>query len=236
MKTRPRSNLFPLRSPLDGVVVDCKIVAGEIVDTSSLLFVVTDLRAMWLMLDARQDDARYLSPGQSVLFHPTEAKDEPEIKGTVSWISTAADDKTRTVKVRCDLPNPSGQLRANTFGLGRIVLRTEPQAIVVPTEAVHSDGDCNIVFVRDKNFFGETAHEVLPRPRSAAGGSRRQYDRNHRRRAAGRSCGEQKQRGFGSTTAEEQPRRRLRMLCGGKKINHPYTLSRTVNGLRRTTT
>jgi membrane fusion protein, heavy metal efflux system len=151
------SNLFPLRAPLDGVVVDCKIVAGEIVDTSSLLFVVTDLRAMWLMLDARQDDARYLSPGQSVLFHPTEAKDEPEIKGTVSWISTAADDKTRTVKVRCDLPNPTGQLRANTFGLGRIVLRTESQAIVVPTEAVHSDGDCNIVFVRDKNFFGETA-------------------------------------------------------------------------------
>jgi cobalt-zinc-cadmium efflux system membrane fusion protein len=151
------SNLFPLRAPLDGVVVDCKIVAGEIVDISSLLFVVTDLRQMWLLLDVRQDDARYLSQGQSVLFHPTEAKDEPEIRGTVSWISTAADDKTRTVKVRCDLPNPTGQLRANTFGLGRIVLRTEPQAVVVPTEAVHSDGDCNIVFVRDKNFFDETA-------------------------------------------------------------------------------
>ena len=64
------SNLFPLRAPLDGVVVDRKIVAGEIVDISSLLFVVTDLRQTWLY-ETCQDDARYLSQGQSVLFHPT---------------------------------------------------------------------------------------------------------------------------------------------------------------------
>jgi cobalt-zinc-cadmium efflux system membrane fusion protein len=76
-----------------------------------------------------------------------------ELKGTIAWISTAADDKTRTVKVRVDLPNTDSRLRANTFGTGRIVLRDELNAITIPSEAVHSDGDCKIVFVRDKDYF-----------------------------------------------------------------------------------
>jgi cobalt-zinc-cadmium efflux system membrane fusion protein len=55
------------------------------------------------------------------------------------------------------MPNPDGRLRANTFGAGRIVLREEASAVVIPTEAVHSDGDCKIVFVRDKDYFKEDA-------------------------------------------------------------------------------
>ena len=79
----------------------------------------------------------------------------------MSWISTDADDVTRTVKVRVDLPNADGRLRANTFGTGRIVLREEPKAIVVPSEAIHWDGTCNVVFVRDKNFFKPDAPKIF---------------------------------------------------------------------------
>lgn len=151
------SNLFPLRSPLDGVVVDCKVVSGETVQPGSMVFCVTDLQKMWLTLDVRQEDARYLSLGERVLFRSTDSREAAQIAGNIAWISTAADDKTRTVKVRVDLPNPDARLRANVFGTGQIVLREEPQAIVVPTEAIHSDGDCNIVFVRDKNYMKDGA-------------------------------------------------------------------------------
>jgi len=108
---------------------------------------------MWLTLNVRQEDARYVSLGQPVLFQSSDSKEDSEIRGTLAWISTAADDQTRTVKVRVDLPNPDGRLLANTFGLGRIVLRDEPSAIVVPSESVHWDGTCHVVFVRDKNYF-----------------------------------------------------------------------------------
>lgn len=148
----PTSNLFPLRSPLDGVVIARNVVAGEIVGTSTMLFGVADLRTMWLTLDVRQDDAKYLALGQKVLFRSSDSE-EAEITGALAWISTEADDETRTVKVRVDLPNEDGRLRANTFGVGRIVLREEPRAIVVPTEAIHRDGCCDVVFVRDKDFL-----------------------------------------------------------------------------------
>jgi cobalt-zinc-cadmium efflux system membrane fusion protein len=151
------SNLFPLRAPLDGIVVERDIVVGEVVDASTNLFTVADVSRMWLLLDARQDDAKYLSIGQRVLFRPSDGKDEPEIQGSVAWVSTSADAQTRTVKVRVDLPNNDGRLRANTFGTGRIVLREESKAIVIPSEAVHWDGCCNVVFVRDKDYLKKDA-------------------------------------------------------------------------------
>ncbi|HZZ73160.1 MAG TPA: efflux RND transporter periplasmic adaptor subunit, partial [Pirellulales bacterium] len=45
------SNLFPLRSPLDGTVVECKTVAGEAVAASAMIFGVANVEHMWLVLD-----------------------------------------------------------------------------------------------------------------------------------------------------------------------------------------
>ncbi len=149
-----------------------------------------------------------------------------KLKGPFPGSARPPTTKRAPSKCACDLPNPTGQLRANTFGLGRIVLRTEPQAIVVPTEAVHSDGDCNIVFVRDKNFFRRRRAEVFPRPRSAAGGSRRQHHRNHRRRAARRSGREQKQRGFGSATAERATSAKAAPVAPPQKNNRLTLISK----------
>ena len=145
------ANLVPLRAPLDGVVVDRQVVVGEVVDTSRVLFQVADTSRMWLMLDVRLEEADKLALGQPVQFLPDGSP--REVGGKLTWISTTADERTRTVKVRAELPNPAGRLRNGTFGVGRIVLRQEADAIVVPNEAVHWEGCCNVVFVRDKGFF-----------------------------------------------------------------------------------
>src|SRR5262249_39119225 len=107
----------------------------------------------------RQEDARQLAVGQPVRFHDNAGGDA--VTAAVSWISPAVDEKTRTVKVRADVANAGGRLRANTFGQGQIILREEKDAIVVPGEAVHWDGDCHIVFVRDRNFLAEDGFKVF---------------------------------------------------------------------------
>jgi cobalt-zinc-cadmium efflux system membrane fusion protein len=155
------SNLLPLRSSLAGVVVDRKAVEGEVVDSKTALFDVADTSRLWLTLNLRQEDAKYISLGQTALFRTSESANEPDSKGVVGWISTNADDVTRTVKVRVDLANADGRLRTNTFGTGRIVLREEPKAIVIPSDAIHWDGTCNVVFVRDKNFMQPEAPKIF---------------------------------------------------------------------------
>jgi cobalt-zinc-cadmium efflux system membrane fusion protein len=152
------TNLLPLHAPLDGVVVSREVVPGEMVDAAKVLFVVADPSRMWLTLEVRLEDVRRLKPGLPVRFTTDGGA---ALEGKVEWISTAADEKTRTVKVRTQLDNAAGRLRARTFGTGTILLREEKQAIVVPPEALHWEGCCHVVFVRDKNFDSDDAPRVF---------------------------------------------------------------------------
>jgi membrane fusion protein, heavy metal efflux system len=151
-------NLLAVTAPFDGVVVARQVVGGEVVDSSKVLFVAVDVRQMWLTLDLRIEDAKLVALGQEVRFVPDGGN---QAKGKITWISTEADHKTRTVKVRASLENGDGRLRANVFGAGKVILREESQAIVVPNSAVHWEGCCHIVFVRDKDFFKDNAPKVF---------------------------------------------------------------------------
>ncbi len=161
------SNLLAIRAPRDGTVVASKIAVGEMVDPAKTTFTVIDLRRMWLHLHVRVDDVKHLAardektgrPGSRVVFDADGATDP--IQGEVSWISTELEEKTRTVPVRVDIPNPDGKLRAKAFGQGRIILREEKDAIVAPNEAIHWIGDCHVVFVRDKRYEEPWAPKVF---------------------------------------------------------------------------
>ena len=117
--SRTTGNLLPVTAPLDGVVVSRDVVAGEVVDAAKVLFVVADTRTMWLNLDLRLEDATRVALGQEVHFWPDGGR---EASGRITWISTEADRKTRTVKVRASLENGDGRLRANVFGTGKVIL------------------------------------------------------------------------------------------------------------------
>lgn len=151
LTSRTRSNnLIAITAPFAGEVIAKSAATGELADPSKPLFTVADTSRMWLTLKTRLEDANRIKPGARVRFQHVghEGWDE----GTVDWVSPAADEKTRTVAIRVLLPNPAGTHHANTFGSAQIVLRHEPKALVVPSDAVHWEGDCNVVFVRDKNF------------------------------------------------------------------------------------
>ncbi len=152
------SNLTPLLAPLAGKVVSREVVVGEVVDNAKVLFVVADTRRMMLTLHLRLEDARSVVPGQPVRFRPDGG---PEAAGSVSWVSTAVDKRTRTVRARAELANAAGHLRDSSFGSGKVILRREEQAVVVPSEAVQWEGDCHVVFVRDKNYLEEGAPKVF---------------------------------------------------------------------------
>ena len=153
------TNLIPIRAPYDGMVVASDVVAGEVVNTATVLFTVADPSRMRLLLSVRQEDAKYVVRGLPVLFHSDDGSQE--ITGHISWISPVIDERTRTLQVRVTLKNQEQQLRDKTFGTGRIVLREESRAIVVPREAVQSTSDANFVFVRDRDYLKDGAPKVF---------------------------------------------------------------------------
>ncbi len=149
------ANLIPIIAPFEGVIVTSEIVAGEVVDSTRTLFTVADPTRLWLILNVRQEDAKHVSRGLPVKFQPDDGG--PELSGRVSWISPSVDEQTRTLQVRVLISDRGDNMRDKTFGSGRIILREEPHAVVVPREAVQSTPDAHFVFVRDKNYFDKSA-------------------------------------------------------------------------------
>lgn len=149
-KSSSSSNLLPIRAPFDGEITQRNGVSGEVVGSTKVLLVVADTSVMWLTLNVRIEDAERIHPGQPVQFQHDGHNDWDH--GEVAWVSPSVDEATRTVPVRVKLPNTEGRHHARSFGMARITLRQTQAAIVVPKEAVHWEGDCYVVFVRDKTF------------------------------------------------------------------------------------
>lgn len=145
------ANLLPVASPMDGVVIERTVTPGEVVDPSRMLFQVGDTRQMWLQLSVPLENMDQLALGQRIRFTPDGSRQV--VEGVLDWINTSADKDTRMLEVRAVLANNEGRLRNETFGMGEIVLREESDAIVIPTGASHWEGCCQVVFVRDKNYF-----------------------------------------------------------------------------------
>lgn len=153
------SNLFPVRASRDGVVTEVKVREGVGVEAYKTLFEVTDKSKMWLVLNVRSEDRKYLRLADANNPNPMKVRFYPDgegddiVEADLTWISESADEKTRTVQVRADLTNTERAYKAHTFGRGQIVLRRAENTIVVPNEAIHWEGCCHVVFVRDKDFY-----------------------------------------------------------------------------------
>lgn len=146
-RTQDTSSRLRVTAPFAGVVVERSAVIGEVVEPSEPLLAVADTGVMWAMIDMQESDLRIARPGQEVVFTADGLRDEPFF-GRLTWISTAVDPTTRTIKARAELDNGNGLLRAHMFGSASVQAREEDQAVTVPKAAVQWEGCCNVVFVK----------------------------------------------------------------------------------------
>jgi cobalt-zinc-cadmium efflux system membrane fusion protein len=75
----------------------------------------------------------------------------PTFTGKVTWVGTEVDPTTRTTRVRAQVDNTKGLLRAHVFGRAEIQVGPEHEAVVVPKEAVQRRYTEDIVFVPQGN-------------------------------------------------------------------------------------
>jgi cobalt-zinc-cadmium efflux system membrane fusion protein len=152
------ANLLAVTAPISGTITACEASRGDRADPAKPLFIIADGTTLWLTLHLGVEDAWRVTKGHTVRFSPNGGA---QIDTTLGWISPAADEKTRTVAARAALINADGRLRARADGTAEIFLRNEPSAVVIPSSALHRDGNCCIVFVRDRNFDDANAPKLF---------------------------------------------------------------------------
>lgn len=101
-------------SPMEGVVVEKMVKEGVYVKTGTRLYTIADLSHLWVKLDAYESDLPWIRYGQTVNFE-TEAYPGEIFKGQIAFIDPVLNQKTRTVKVRINIPNKDGRLKPEMF-------------------------------------------------------------------------------------------------------------------------
>jgi len=103
-----------INSPMSGIVIHKNAVEGMYVSTGTKIYTIADLDRVWVILDAYESDLVWLNYGQEVEF-TTEAYPGESFHGKIAFIDPVLDNKTRTVKVRLNIPNPVGKLKPGMF-------------------------------------------------------------------------------------------------------------------------
>ncbi|HSM91753.1 MAG TPA: efflux RND transporter periplasmic adaptor subunit, partial [Anaeromyxobacteraceae bacterium] len=132
-------------SPASGVLTKKEVVPGMKVAAGDMPFEITDLSSVWFLADAYEADLRRVKVGMKASLS-FEAFPGRRFDGRVAFIDPLLDPKTRTAKVRIDVPNPAGDLKPELFGEA-VLAATPREAVRVPADAVIDSGTQKIVFV-----------------------------------------------------------------------------------------
>ncbi len=118
----------------------------------AVLYKIGDLSSIWVIADIYEYELPFVQVGQKALislaYYPGES-----FEGTATYIYPAVDPKTRTAKVRFDLPNPEFKLKPEMWANVEIKIPLG-RKLVVPEDAVMDTGTMQMAFVdRGQGYF-----------------------------------------------------------------------------------
>ena len=113
-ETRKAKSRLTMDSTVSGTVIEKNAVEGNYIKAGQVIYKVADLSTVWLLLDMFPEETVFLKFGLKVKATIRSAPDQ-EFEGRISFISPIIDKKTRTVRVRVEIPNSHGVLRPGDF-------------------------------------------------------------------------------------------------------------------------
>ena len=101
-----------IRSPASGIVVQKNAVEGMRFGLGDSLFRIVDTSTMWVMAEVYEQDLAFVKVGDTARVTVNAWPDQP-VDGKVAFIYPTVGRETRTAKLRIEVANPDGRLRAD---------------------------------------------------------------------------------------------------------------------------
>ena len=150
-----------IASPIDGIVGKINVDRGNLVGKSEPTLLATVSKVNPIYVDFSVAEADYIRlaprisadvqgrtdrPRQPLELLLSDDKPLPQ-KGRVVFVDRAMDNKTGTIGIRAEFPNPDQLIRPGQFGRVRGVIDQRPNAILVPQLAVQEQQGAKTVLV-----------------------------------------------------------------------------------------
>jgi cobalt-zinc-cadmium efflux system membrane fusion protein len=145
------SPIVEVRAPAAGTIVEQNVTGSggvKSLDNSPNLFTIADLSRVWVLCDVYENNLRQAHVGDYADVQ-LNAYSNRTFRGRVSNISRVLDPATRSAKVRLELDNPDGIMRAGMFATATFRSQTGQQRPVAPSSAILRLHDKDWVFRLD---------------------------------------------------------------------------------------
>lgn len=123
-----------IRAPLDGVVTDRPLFAGEMANAGQAIVTVMDVSTLIAKLHLAPEQAAALKAGDEAMI--TIPGEDTPAKGSVTLISPALDNGSTTLEVWVAVPNKNGKYRVGLSVHVSVATKTIQSALCVPNEAI----------------------------------------------------------------------------------------------------
>ena len=143
LETGDVQKTLTLDAPSDGVVTHQMVREGMEVGPNQNLYTIADLSRVWIYADIYEYELPWVQVGQRATVNLSYLPGTT-FEGEVTYVYPFLDPKTRTARVRIELPNPEGVLKPNMFADVRLQTETQAQVLVIPEEAVIRSGTRNL--------------------------------------------------------------------------------------------
>ena len=145
-RSREISLSIPWLAPQDGDIVERNAVNGMRAGPGDVLFRIADHRLVWVVIDVAERDLNQVLAGAKVAIRPRGLGGQT-FTGTIALIYPHLNARTRTARIRVELPNPDKVLRPEMYVDAEIETGTPDPALAVPESAVLDDGTRQVVLV-----------------------------------------------------------------------------------------
>ncbi|MBS0422562.1 MAG: efflux RND transporter periplasmic adaptor subunit [Proteobacteria bacterium] len=157
--------VYSIRSPMNGRVLERHTNPGESVDGNTVLMKVADLSSVWAEFAVFARDLSQVRPGMRVLVSGADADDS--IAVTLSYVAPAGQADSQSVVARAIVNNQGGRWVPGEFITGELVVTDAPAAVAVKATALQELEGKTTVFVQNERGFEPRAVQVGRRSRDA---------------------------------------------------------------------
>lgn len=147
-----------VRAPIDGVISERSVEAGQTIGTGTALFTVVNLDEMEFQASGSVTSSALVSPGQAVEVTAAGLANET-FEGEVTRVNPVAASGTRTIPIYVLIDNEPGRLRGGMFATGQITVAEKADAIAVPASALREDAEGEFVLKLDNGTLVRQAVE-----------------------------------------------------------------------------
>ncbi len=139
-----------IRAPFAGVVGLRETSPGALIEPGMLITTLDDISKIKVLFSVPEVYLAKLKVGLP-LTATTAAYAGSTFSGSITAIDSRLDAQTRSIRVIAELPNTTGQLKPGLFMTLKLPLDEKQNAVLVPEEALFSQGRKQFVYKLDNN-------------------------------------------------------------------------------------